>query len=57
MSQNPVPFIKAETALIYDAVHVFASALDSLDQSQEVTVAPLHCEVRELLVTSDNVIM
>ena len=48
VSANPVPFIKAETALIYDAVYVFASALDSLDQSQEVTVDPLHCEVREL---------
>ena len=40
---------------IYDAVHVFASALDSLDQSQEeVTVEPLHCEVRELSVTCDG---
>ena len=40
--------------MIYDAVHVFASALDSLDQSQEVTVEPLHCEVRKLLVTCDG---
>ena len=36
-------------------MHVFASALDSLDQSQEeVTVEPLHCEVRELSVTCDG---
>lgn len=36
--------IKAETALIYDAVHLFAKALHDLDTSQQIDIQPLSCD-------------
>lgn len=36
--------IKAETALMYDAVHLFAKALHDLDSSQQIDIHPLSCE-------------
>lgn len=36
MKHIPYSIFQTETALIHDAVHVFAAALASLDQSQEV---------------------
>ena len=29
---------------MYDAVHLFARALDDLDRSREVDITPLYCE-------------
>ncbi|XP_023339114.1 glutamate receptor ionotropic, kainate 2 [Eurytemora carolleeae] len=39
--------MKTETALMYDAVHLFAKALDELDQSQVITTKPLSCHGME----------
>ncbi|XP_031625101.1 glutamate receptor ionotropic, kainate 2 [Contarinia nasturtii] len=36
--------IKSETALIYDAVHLFAKALHDLDTSQQIDIQPLSCD-------------
>lgn len=36
--------IKAETALLYDAVHLFAKALHDLDTSQQIDIQPLSCD-------------
>ncbi|KAF2364828.1 Ionotropic glutamate receptor L-glutamate and glycine-binding domain [Trinorchestia longiramus] len=36
--------ITTESALMYDAVHLFARALDDLDRSREVDITPLYCE-------------
>lgn len=36
--------IKAETALMYDAVHLFAKALHDLDTSQQIDIHPLSCD-------------
>lgn len=36
--------IKAETALMYDAVHLFAKALHDLDSSQQIDIHPLSCD-------------
>lgn len=36
--------IKAETALMYDAVHLFAKALHDLDTSQQIDIQPLSCD-------------
>ncbi|XP_055382987.1 glutamate receptor ionotropic, kainate 2 [Condylostylus longicornis] len=36
--------IKAETALIFDAVHLFSKALHDLDTSQQIDIQPLSCE-------------
>ena len=41
-----VPF-QTETALIYDAVHLFAQALHDLDHSQEINTSPLSCDGSE----------
>nr|QHN69189.1 ionotropic receptor 8 [Sirex nitobei] len=35
---------KTETALMYDAVHLFAKALHDLDTSQQIDIKPLSCE-------------
>uniref|UniRef100_A0ABD2XSJ0 Receptor ligand binding region domain-containing protein n=1 Tax=Trichogramma kaykai TaxID=54128 RepID=A0ABD2XSJ0_9HYME len=35
---------RTETALIYDAVHLFAMALHVLDTSQQIDVKPLSCD-------------
>ncbi|KAK0170208.1 hypothetical protein PV328_010796 [Microctonus aethiopoides] len=35
---------KTETALMYDAVHLFAKALHVLDASQQLDIKPLSCE-------------
>ncbi|KAB0791738.1 hypothetical protein PPYR_03538 [Photinus pyralis] len=36
--------ILAETALMYDAVHLFAKALHDLDTSQQIDIKPLSCD-------------
>ncbi|XP_068908894.1 glutamate receptor ionotropic, kainate 2 isoform X4 [Tenebrio molitor] len=36
--------IRAETALMYDAVHLFAKALHDLDTSQQIDIKPLSCD-------------
>lgn len=36
--------IKAETALMFDAVHLFAKALHDLDTSQQIDINPLSCD-------------
>ena len=33
-----------ESALIYDAVHLFALALDELSKIQEINIVPINCE-------------
>jgi hypothetical protein len=38
---------QTETALIYDAVHLFAQALNDLDHSQEINTKPLSCDGSE----------
>ncbi|XP_063826740.1 glutamate receptor ionotropic, kainate 2 isoform X4 [Ostrinia nubilalis] len=38
---------KTETALMYDAVHLFAKALHDLDTSQQIDVRPLSCEAED----------
>lgn len=43
-SQQNDTVIKAETALIYDAVHLFAKALHDLDTSQQIDIQPLSCD-------------
>ncbi|XP_052126881.1 glutamate receptor ionotropic, kainate 2 isoform X1 [Frankliniella occidentalis] len=35
--------VKTETALMYDAVHLFAKALHDLDSSQRIDIKPLSC--------------
>lgn len=42
--QTNVSVIKAETALMYDAVHLFAKALHDLDTSQQIDIQPLSCD-------------
>ena len=37
-------FFQTETALMYDAVHLFAEALHVLDISQQIDIKPLSCE-------------
>eukprot|EP00094_Tigriopus_californicus_P003973 TCALIF_03827-PA protein Name:"Similar to GRIK2 Glutamate receptor ionotropic, kainate 2 (Macaca fascicularis)" AED:0.16 eAED:0.16 QI:0/0.7/0.45/1/0.8/0.81/11/0/556 len=39
--------LKTETALIYDAVHLFAQALHDLDHSQDINTKPLSCDGSE----------
>lgn len=39
--------IKAETALMYDAVHLFAKALHDLDTSQQIDIHPLNCDTQD----------
>ncbi|XP_046985311.1 glutamate receptor ionotropic, kainate 2 isoform X3 [Schistocerca americana] len=36
--------IRTETALMYDAVHLFAKALHDLDSSQRIDIKPLSCD-------------
>uniref|UniRef100_A0A0A1XQS4 Glutamate receptor 1 n=2 Tax=Zeugodacus cucurbitae TaxID=28588 RepID=A0A0A1XQS4_ZEUCU len=36
--------VKAETALMYDAVHLFAKALHDLDTSQQIDIHPISCD-------------
>ena len=38
---------QTETALIYDAVHLYAQALHDLDRSQEINTKPLSCDGSE----------
>lgn len=35
---------QAETALMYDAVHLFARALHDLDVSSQIDITPLSCD-------------
>ncbi|XP_068243990.1 glutamate receptor ionotropic, kainate 2-like isoform X1 [Palaemon carinicauda] len=37
-------FLKTEVALMYDAVQLFAKALDDLDRSRHIDVTPLDCD-------------
>nr|QZH55026.1 ionotropic glutamate receptor 4 [Achelura yunnanensis] len=46
-SKENMTFIKMETALMYDAVHLFAKALHDLDTSQQIDVRPLSCEAED----------
>jgi len=39
-----LPCLQTETALMYDAVHLFAKALHDLDSSQRIDIKPLSCE-------------
>lgn len=36
--------MQTETALMYDAVHLFAKALHDLDTSQRIDIKPLSCD-------------
>ena len=40
-------FFQTETALVYDAVQMFAKALTDLDRSQEVETTSIDCGGRE----------
>ncbi|PNF30867.1 Glutamate receptor ionotropic, kainate 2 [Cryptotermes secundus] len=42
--RDNLTFIKTETALMYDAVHLFAKALHDLDSSQRIDIKPLSCD-------------
>ncbi|XP_024216292.1 glutamate receptor ionotropic, kainate 2 isoform X2 [Halyomorpha halys] len=44
--QSP-ELIPAETALMYDAVHLFAKALHDLDSSQRIDIKPLSCDAAD----------
>ncbi|XP_012273725.1 glutamate receptor ionotropic, kainate 2 isoform X1 [Orussus abietinus] len=46
-NKNNLTVLKTETALIYDAVHLFAKALHVLDTSQEIKIPPLSCDSNE----------
>lgn len=39
--------LQAETALMYDAVHLFAKALHDLDTSQQIDIQSLSCDSQE----------
>ncbi|KAG8225568.1 hypothetical protein J437_LFUL002085 [Ladona fulva] len=39
--------VKTEAALMYDAVHAFAQALDIIDRSEPINIRPLSCDVPE----------
>ncbi|EGK96607.1 AGAP000801-PB, partial [Anopheles gambiae str. PEST] len=39
--------VSAETALMYDAVHLFAKALHDLDTSQQIDIHPLSCDTQD----------
>ncbi|XP_025016477.1 glutamate receptor ionotropic, kainate 2 isoform X1 [Tetranychus urticae] len=41
---NPPESIRTDTALIYDAVKLLATALQDLDQSQSIDITPISCE-------------
>lgn len=38
---------QAETALMYDAVHLFAKALHDLDSSQRIDIKPMSCDAAD----------
>lgn len=44
--KSPTEFVsfQTETALMYDAVHLFAKALHDLDSSQRIDINPLSCD-------------
>lgn len=44
MRSSNITSLKAETALMYDAVHLFSKALHDLDTSQQIDIHPLSCE-------------
>ncbi|XP_063534432.1 glutamate receptor ionotropic, kainate 2 isoform X2 [Cydia strobilella] len=46
-AKENMTFTKTETALMYDAVHLFAKALHDLDTSQQIDVRPLSCEAED----------
>ena len=48
--------LQTATALMYDAVHVFATALDQLDQSQVITTKPLSCSGGETWAHGNSLI-
>ncbi|XP_069985019.1 glutamate receptor ionotropic, kainate 2 isoform X2 [Penaeus vannamei] len=41
---SPLPIPQTEVALMYDAVHLFAKALDDLDRSRHIDITPLECD-------------
>ncbi|XP_055710635.1 glutamate receptor ionotropic, kainate 2 isoform X2 [Phlebotomus papatasi] len=42
-----ISVIRTETALMYDAVHLFAKALHDLDTSQQIDIQPLSCDASD----------
>ncbi|XP_042864660.1 glutamate receptor ionotropic, kainate 2-like isoform X5 [Penaeus japonicus] len=42
--ENPENTLKTEVALMYDAVQLFAKALDDLDRSRHIDITPLECD-------------
>ena len=42
-NQITCPFLQTETALIYDAIKLMATALQDLDQSRSIDVVPISC--------------
>ncbi|XP_069947297.1 glutamate receptor ionotropic, kainate 2 isoform X3 [Cherax quadricarinatus] len=43
-TNSNMTFLKTEVALMYDAVQLFAKALDDLDRSRHIDVTPLECD-------------
>nr|XP_053632783.1 glutamate receptor ionotropic, kainate 3-like [Cherax quadricarinatus] len=44
LKDSNMTFLKTEVALMYDAVQLFAKALDDLDRSRHIGVTPLECD-------------
>ncbi|XP_068247412.1 glutamate receptor ionotropic, kainate 2-like isoform X2 [Palaemon carinicauda] len=44
LKNSNMTFLKTEVALMYDAVQLFAKALDDLDRSRHIDVTPLDCD-------------
>ncbi|XP_045135922.1 glutamate receptor ionotropic, kainate 2-like isoform X2 [Portunus trituberculatus] len=44
LEKSNLTFLKTEVALMYDAVRLFAKALDDLDRSRHIDVTPLDCD-------------
>ncbi|XP_069951466.1 glutamate receptor ionotropic, kainate 2-like [Cherax quadricarinatus] len=44
LQKSNMTFLKTEVALMYDAVQLFAKALDDLDRSHHIKVTPLDCD-------------
>ncbi|XP_050700937.1 glutamate receptor ionotropic, kainate 2-like isoform X2 [Eriocheir sinensis] len=44
LQPSNMTFLKTEVALMYDAVQLFAKALDDLDRSRHIDVTPLECD-------------
>ncbi|XP_064105620.1 LOW QUALITY PROTEIN: glutamate receptor ionotropic, kainate 2-like [Macrobrachium nipponense] len=44
LKNSNMTFLKTEVALMYDAVQLFAKALDDLDRSRHIDITPLDCD-------------